>query len=125
VDKARAFRELLAAYDAEGGDETLERILDIFRAWGGTLSLTLHLKPENAQVLFATAANAPPGTWEATAASLKPTRAQRVMLRQLWHAYAGRTQAIRAERAAAMAAVHQAAAAANVTPDTLPASTLG
>jgi hypothetical protein len=94
-------------------------------AQGGTLSLTLHLKPENAQVLFATAANAPPGTWEATAASLKPTRAQRVMLRQLWHAYAGRTQAIRAERAAAMAAVHQAAAAANVTPDTLPASTLG
>jgi hypothetical protein len=33
--------------------------------------------------------------------------------------------ACRAERAAAMAAVHQAAAAANVTPDTLPASTLG
>jgi hypothetical protein len=67
-------------------------------------------------VLFATAANAPPGTWEATAASLKPTRAQRVMLRQLWHAYAGRTQAIRCDTAlpaavaaAACCCLHRAA----------------
>lgn len=62
---------------------------------GGTLSLTLRLKPDNAQVLFATAGNAPPGTWEVAAGVLKPTPAQATMLRQLWHAYAGRAQTLR------------------------------
>lgn len=43
----------------------------------------------------------------------------------LTHSLTAPNPACRAERAAAMAAVHQAAAAAHVTPDTLPADTLG
>jgi hypothetical protein len=61
----------------------------------GTLSFALHHKPENAQALFATAADAPPGTWEAAAAQLEPTRAQHNQLQQLWHAYAARVGQLR------------------------------
>ena len=50
-----------------------------------------------AQALFLTAAEAPPGFWEGVAACVAPTmtRAQRTMLQQLWHAFAGHLQAIR------------------------------
>lgn len=59
------------------------------------MGLALRLRPEVVQVLFATAADAPPGQWEAVAAAIAPTRAQRTTIRQLWHAYAGQVQALR------------------------------
>ena len=61
----------------------------------GTLSFTLHHKPENAQALFATAADAPPGLWAAAASQLEPTRAQHCQLQQLWHAYAAQVGQLR------------------------------
>lgn len=59
------------------------------------MGLALRLRPEVVQGLFATAANAPPGQWEAVAAAIAPTAAQRTTIRQLWHAYAGEVQALR------------------------------
>ena len=61
------------------------------------MTLTLHFRPENAEALFATAGDAPPGMWEAACAQLEPTAAQRRMLAQLWHGYAAQAQAIRCE----------------------------
>lgn len=59
------------------------------------MGLALRLRPEVVQTLFATAADAPPGQWEAVASAIAPTRAQRTTIRQLWHAYAGQVQALR------------------------------
>ncbi|KAL4426259.1 hypothetical protein ABPG77_009874 [Micractinium sp. CCAP 211/92] len=123
---ASNFREVLAAHEQRQSEEGLERILDLFREWGGTMTLTLHFRPENAEALFSTAGDAPPGMWETACAQLEPTEAQRHMLAQLWQGYAAQAQAIRGERAAAVRAVQDAAQhAASVTPATLPASTLG
>lgn len=123
---ASNFREVLAAHEQRPSEEGLGRILDLFRVWGGSLTLTLHFRPENAEALFATSGDAPPGMWEAACARLQPTQAQRSMLAQLWRGYAAQAKAIRGERAAAVQAVQDAAQqAATITPATLPASTLG
>ncbi|KAL4436560.1 hypothetical protein ABPG75_003699 [Micractinium tetrahymenae] len=122
---ASNFKDVLAAHEERQSEEELERILNLFRDWGGTMTLTLHFRPENAEALFSTAGDAPPGMWEAACAQLEPTQAQRRMLAQLWHGYAAQAQAIRGERVAAVQAVqHAAQHAAAITPATLPASTL-
>ncbi|PRW57571.1 hypothetical protein C2E21_3307 [Chlorella sorokiniana] len=119
---AAAFKEILERFDATGRAAELEQIHRIFRDLSGLMAITLHYRPENAQALFATAAQAPPGHWERIAACLEPTQAQRATLRHMWRAFAGQLQAIRAERAQAMQA---AVAASGVAPSDLPASTLG
>ncbi|KAL4443505.1 hypothetical protein ABPG75_011242 [Micractinium tetrahymenae] len=103
-------------------EHTNEQIQRIFEPWSTFLRVMVHVKPSNAQALFATAEGAPPGTWEKVAARLQPTHAQRTRLRQLWHTYAARVAAIRAERAAAMQSAQHAGAAA---PASVPTSTLG
>jgi hypothetical protein len=126
---ARTFREILESHDATHSAAELERIVAILRERSVLFSITLHFKPENAQALFATAADAPQELWPVVARSLAPTQAQRAMLQQLWCSYVARVAAIRTKRAEAVQAVRDAAqttqAAASVTPDSLPASTLG
>lgn len=63
------------------------------------MTLTLHFRPENAEALFSTAGDAPPGMWETACAQLEPTEAQRHMLAQLWQGYAAQAQAIRCAHA--------------------------
>lgn len=125
---ARTFREILESHEATRSNAELERIVAILRERSVLFSITLHYKPENAQALFATAADAPVELWPAVARSLAPTQAQRAMLQQVWRWYVARVADIRAKRAAAVQAVRDAAQtkqAAAVTPDSLPASTLG
>jgi hypothetical protein len=55
----------------------------------------MQFKPLNAQALMATAANAPPGTWESCADAVQLTRAQQGHAQQLWHAYAARMAELR------------------------------
>ncbi|KAL4422589.1 hypothetical protein ABPG75_008786 [Micractinium tetrahymenae] len=127
--QALAIRAVLEAHDlAAGGEAELARVLHFLREFSCLMGLALRLRPAVAQALFATAADAPPGRWEAVAAAIAPTRAQRTAICQLWHAYAGQVQALSAERAAAIQAVHHAAThppAAGRAAGFLPADTLG